>query len=285
MQPVLIETLTKTFQIAVIVIPLLFLVEYFNHHYGDRLVTFFETRKKHMPLWAALLAMLPGCNAAVAIGLLYLKGFISMGALVTAMIATSDEAIYVFIPERFNFLPLFVAKFLLAIIAGYLVDFVTSKRKTKLTDDATEPEFCCHVHEHTHSTREMFIHSLRHSLKIVFFVFAALFTFNYLKDLYGFEALSRSFLVNNNFSPIFAGIIGLIPGCGTSVVLATLYTQGVLSFGAALAGLSVASGDVILVLLGSKMGFRKIARILIYVFLVSVLAGYIVRYASIINFQ
>jgi hypothetical protein len=92
---VFIETLERTFFIAIVVLPLLLIVEWANHKYGEKLIEFFEKRKRFMPFWASVLAVLPGCNVAAAVALLYTKGLVSMGTLISAMIATSDEAIYV----------------------------------------------------------------------------------------------------------------------------------------------------------------------------------------------
>ncbi len=166
----------------------------------------------------------------------------------------------------------------MAILAGFLADYVTGRRKVKLDPDGHDPEFCCQTHEHGTTSRGMLLHSLKHSLKIVFFVFIVLFGFNYLKDAYGFETISRELLLRSDYAPLVAAFIGLIPGCGTSVVLATLYSQGLIGISAAFAGLSVASGDVILVLLGSKMARGKILRLMTYVLIVSALAGYLALY-------
>ena len=44
------------------------------------------------------------------------------------------------------------------------------------------------------------------------------------------------------FSPLFAVLIGLIPNCASSVLLAELYVENALPFGALLAGLAVNAG-------------------------------------------
>jgi hypothetical protein len=274
---VFVETFTRVFWISIVVIPLLLLVEWLNHKYGDKLITFFEKRERFMPFWAGLLAMLPGCNVAAAIALLYAKGLVSMGALIAAMIATSDEALYVFIPQKFNFLPLFGAKLILAVLVGFLIDYFTKKISLALKTKGFKVGYCCSIHEHVHNTKEMIIHVLRHGSKIIFFIFIVLFSFNLLKDLYGFEAIANSVLLSKTLQPAIAGLVGLLPGCGTSVVIATLYTQGILSFGGALAGLAVASGDTLLVLLANKVPRRELLYIVAIVLSSGVLTGYAIN--------
>lgn len=277
---ILYETLVRTFWIAIVVLPLLLIVEWANHEYGDKLIGFFEKRKKFMPIWAGILAMLPGCNVAAAVALLYAKRLVSMGALIAAMIATSDEAIYAFIPQRFNFLPLFGVKLILAIVTGLLVDLFVQRAAKRNKLEGFKVGYCCSIHEHVHSFRDMLFHVLRHGTKIIFFIFIVLFGFNVIKDIYGFDRLAGSLLLKGSFQPAIAGLLGLIPGCGTSVVLATLYTKGILSFGGAVAGLSVASGDTILVLLANKISKKEIFLIISIVLLAGVSAGYAINYLS-----
>jgi len=278
---ILFETLIRTFWIAIVILPLLLIVEWANHKYGEKLIDFFERRKKFMPLWAALLAVLPGCNVAAAVALLYAKKLVSMGALVAAMIATSDEAIYAFIPQRFNFLPLFGVKLILAIITGFMVDLFVNKVVRKNKGGGFKVGYCCSIHEHVHSFREMVIHVLKHGVKIIFFIFIVLFSFNLVKDIYGFDRIAGSILLGRGLQPAMAAFIGLIPGCGTSVVLATLYTQGILTFGGAVSGLAVASGDTLLVLMSNKVPKKEIYTIVSIVLLVGIMAGYAINYLKI----
>jgi hypothetical protein len=274
---IILETLYRTLGIAAVIIPLLLLVEWLNHKYGDNLIHFFEKRKKFMPFWASLLAVLPGCNVAAAIALLYAKGLVSIGTLISAMIATSDEAIYVFIPQKFNFLPLFGAKLFLAILAGFLIDIFGKKVAQKLKIGKFKVGYCCSIHEHVHSTKEMLLHVAKHGVKIIFFIFIVLFGFNFIKDYYGINAIAEGLIGGNNYEPVIAGLFGLIPGCGTSVVLATLYSQGLLSLSGALAGLSVASGDTLLVLLANRVSKKEILIIVSLLLLFGIGAGFLLN--------
>lgn len=276
------EALVRVFGIGIVVVPLLVLVEYFNHRYGNRLLEFFEKRRRAMPFWATVLGMLPGCNIAAATAVLYAKKYVSMGALIAAMIATSDEAIYVFIPQKFNFLPLFGAKFLLAIAVGFAVDLIThrvcrGKHTPGVMLGDSKIGACCSIHEHKESFKGKIEHALRHGVKIILFVFIVLFGFNLIKDIYGLDTIASSVLATGKFQPALAGFFGLIPGCGTSVVLATLYTQKILTFAGALAGLSVASGDTLVVLLANKTSKKEITKIIAIVFGVSIVAAYLVQ--------
>ena len=278
---VFLETLTRVLYIALLVIVLLFVVEWSNHKYGDRLIVFLERRKKYIPFWSALLALLPGCNVAAAVALLYAKRLVSAGTLIAAMIATSDEAMYVFIPAGFNFFPLYVAKFSLAVTTGMLVDLYSRPVLAAFKLELFPVEYCCSIHHHFHDLRGMTRHVLIHGAKITAIVFVVLFAFNFIKDFYRFDAISQAISATGILQPFFAGLIGLVPGCGTSVVVATLFTQGLISFYAAFAGLSIAAGDAVLVLYANNVSTRKIVALLTVIFTVVLSAAYILLFLNI----
>ena len=281
LRDVLLETLTRVFYIALLVIVLLFVVEWANHKYGDRLIVFFERRKKFIPFWSALLALLPGCNVAAAVALLYAKRLVSTGTLIAAMIATSDEAIYVFIPAGFNFIPLYIAKFSLAVATGMFVDVFSQPIAAALKVKLVPVEYCCSIHNHFHDLGGMAKHVFIHGAKITGIVFVVLFAFNFVKDFYRFESISKTIASTGILQPFFVGILGLVPGCGTSVVVATLFTQGLISFCAAFSGLSIAAGDAVLVLFANKVPSREIILILSLIFTVVVSASYMLLFLKI----
>lgn len=64
----------------------------------------------------------------------------------------------------------------------------------------------------------------------------------------GEDALAQLLGDNPNFSVFATALVGLIPNCAASVVIAQLYVEGVLGAGAMLAGLLVSAGVGLLVL-------------------------------------
>lgn len=64
----------------------------------------------------------------------------------------------------------------------------------------------------------------------------------------GEDALAQFLGDNPNFSVFATALVGLIPNCAASVVIAQLYVEGVLGAGAMLAGLLVSAGVGLLVL-------------------------------------
>ena len=74
-------------------------------------------------------------------------------------------------------------------------------------------------------------------------------------------------------SNVLAGIIGLIPNCAASVVISTLYLDGLISAGAMLSGLLVGAGVGLLVLFRVNDKLKNSIFILVSLFLAGTLFG------------
>ncbi len=73
---------------------------------------------------------------------------------------------------------------------------------------------------------------------------------------------------------VFASaLVGLIPNCAASVVVTQLYLEGVLPFGAMLAGTLVGAGAGFLVLFRTNRSARENAVILLALYLVGAACG------------
>ncbi|MFA5196958.1 MAG: putative manganese transporter [Patescibacteria group bacterium] len=272
------ETILSTFRIAIIIIPLLFFFEWLNHRYGEKIEAIIKRSKYFMPLVGATFGLLPGCNVAVITAIFYTQGVASLGTLIAALIATSDEAIFVFIPLGFNFIPLLIAKFILALIAGYSIDFFFHPKFFKNSlEKTTEIDFCCAEHPHNKEIAQMFKHTLKHGARIVLIVFLVLLSLNYIQDRVSVASYAHLFTNYGYFQPSIIGLIGLIPGCGTSVGIATLYTKEVITFGAAVAGLSTASGEALIVLYGQGLTKKRVIKIAAILFTFSVIWGTLIQ--------
>ena len=84
------------------------------------------------PLVGVGISLLPQCGFSVVATDLYHKRHITLGTLIGVYLATSDEALPVFLsyPEKaFHVLPLLAAKLLLGIFFAYLIDLVFFKRR------------------------------------------------------------------------------------------------------------------------------------------------------------
>ncbi|MBU1936457.1 arsenic efflux protein [bacterium] len=128
--------LIEVFQDAVMITSFVFLmmlvIEYVNVLTAGKWRQSLARRKLGQYLVGALLGVLPGCLGAFTVVSLYAHGIVTIGALVTTMIATSgDEAFVMFALFPGKALLLTAILFVLGIVVGWIVDKLLHKRTTR----------------------------------------------------------------------------------------------------------------------------------------------------------
>lgn len=130
------ELVRHALMITGFVFLMMLLIEYINVLTKGKWQSILKTSRWGNYFLAALLGIMPGCLGAFAVVSLYAHRFVSLGALVAAMIATSGDEAFVMLsmfPSKAAILFLFL--FIIAILAGYLTDLFF-KRQDKLLDEA-----------------------------------------------------------------------------------------------------------------------------------------------------
>lgn len=136
-------------------------------------------------------------------------------------------------------------------------------------------------HDHEHCTHEhgsgsIVLSAVKHTLQIAAFVLVITLILNVCLELIGDDALA-SFVASNKVLSVFASaLVGLIPNCAASVLIADLYVEGILGVGAMLAGLLPAAGVGLLVLLRTNRNARENIAIIVLVFAIGVVCGLLV---------
>ncbi|MFH1799741.1 MAG: putative manganese transporter [Candidatus Omnitrophota bacterium] len=237
------------------------------------------------PLLGALFGCIPQCGFSVIAATLYARRCISLGTLLAVFISTSDEAAPVILAQHDKaplVLWLLLVKVILATIAGYTIDLIF-KRDTSQEPHAAHPPVIpegghrhCSCHAHGGEIprwKTFFLFPLKHTLKILFFIFAVSLAIGFLVSRSGEAGLERVFFAGSFFQPLFAVLVGLIPNCAASVAITEVYLKGGISFGSAIAGLSASGGLGMLVLLKENKDRRENALIIGLLILVSLTAG------------
>lgn len=96
-----------------------------------------KLKGKFAPLVGASVGLLPQCGFCIVATDLYQKRHITIGTLVGVYIATSDEALPIFLahPEKaLHILPLLALKFLIGVMFGYLLDALYVKGKKEVVE-------------------------------------------------------------------------------------------------------------------------------------------------------
>ncbi len=272
---------------SVRMVPFLFLiyglVACLERKFGGIINTKLKKAANAGPAMGAVFGCLPQCGFSVLASALYVKRVITPGTLLAVYLATSDEAIPVILaqPDKAGFvLPLLLTKLVVALLGGYGVDLLLRNRKPSavvLTEGLHNAGCCNHQIAGKISKRELFIHPLIHTAKIFVFVFIATLGLNLLIFAVGEENLGKALLQHTAFQPFLAALVGLIPNCAASVVIAEVFLKGGLSYGAMISGLCCSAGLGLLVLLKENRDTKDTLRIIFLLVAISTLTGLIIQ--------
>lgn len=277
----MLELLEDVLHDAIPMLPFLYitylLMEYLEHKGNAHFTRILENTRKLGPILGAILGVIPQCGFSVLAVGLYLNGTITVGTLLAVFISTSDEAIPILVsqPKEFNTLiGVIVVKLIVAIIVGYLVDTMVRHHQLKQNHPIKNIHADCEKEEEEHG---IFYIAFIHTMKIFVFVFVINFILSYIMDAIGQDTL-RMFLANGSIiQPAFAAIAGFIPNCATSVILAQLYLDQVISFGSLTAGLITSAGLGLLVMLKMYDNKKDIIRIMLILFMSAVVTGILLQ--------
>lgn len=277
-------------------------IEIVEYKFGSLIRKRVQKAGKAGPFFGALAGIFPQCGFSVVTAALYTQRLVTIGTFLAVLISTSDEAIPVILsqPDKIHLIwPLLITKFIIALFAGYVVDaaFRKSNKKTLEHIDnfskgvneeghdhqcvIEEPACCGHCtssEAKKFNYHEIIWHPVKHTVKILFFIFLTTLAINLLLFYVGEDKLSLLLLNNTFWQPIIAALVGLIPNCAASIAITELYLEGAISYGSVIAGLSASGGLGILVLFKEDKNKKEVFKVIGLLFLVSVIAGLIIEY-------
>ncbi len=254
------------------------LIEFIEHRHAEKFAAWLSKFGKAGAAVGALLGIVPQCGFSVVAANLYSNRIITAGTMLAVFISTSDEAIPVLLSNPGNagkILPLIGAKLVLAIVAGFMVDRFGLFNITKEEIEAVEEE---HSHCHIEGHNGLLKSTVLHTLSTFAFIFVVMFVMELCIDTIGEEAFASFIASESFFQPFVAGIVGLIPNCASSIIIAQLYAEGAITFGAAFAGLSVGAGTGLLVLFRNDVDKIECLRLTGFLFIVSVAVGTVLQF-------
>jgi hypothetical protein len=269
-------------------IPLLLIIyigiEFLEYYYGQTMREKVGRAGKAGPTLGALFGCIPQCGFSVITTALYTKRIISVGTLLAVYLSTSDEAIPIILanPKKVSLiLPLLLTKVIIAIIAGYSIDFLFNRSNYSINGteqsvtSETEVKGCCghNCAEKKIPYKELIWHPLVHTLKVFIFIFVVSLLLNLIIARIGVDNLGQAFFAHRIWQPMIAGLVGLIPNCAASVAITELFLKGGLSFGSTISGLSASAGLGILVLFKENRDIKDSFRIIGLLYGISVAVG------------
>ena len=270
-------------------IPFLFVtylaMEWLEHKAGDKAEEAVRRAGAAGPVVGALVGIVPQCGFSAAAATLWAGRVITLGTLFAVFLSTSDEMLPIFLAEQvapMTILKIMGVKLMIGMVMGFVVDAAVrlarrDREKLRIhelcerdhchcNDDCEaceqQPELAYDFehdeeHEHHHEGGSILRSALKHTVQVTVFIFIITLVLDGALELVGEDALAAFLGSNPVLSVLGSALVGLIPNCAASVVIAQLYVEGALGAGAMMAGLLVSAGMGLLVLFRTNRGLRQ----------------------------
>lgn len=247
-------------------------MEYLEHRASDKMRRGLSRFGRLGPLGGAVLGVVPQCGFSVAAANCYAGRILTPGTLLAVFLSTSDQALVILLmhPDMLGYiLPMIGIKVLSAVVFGFLLDAVLLRGKGQAEaagfDDLCTDCDCGH--------NGIFRAALHHTGGIFFFILAVNVALGFGMELLGAERISTFLLNGSVLQPFLTALIGLIPNCAVSVLLAELFAAGSLRFGALLSGLCAGAGVGLVVLFRMNRRLKENLLFLTALYAASVATG------------
>lgn len=285
--PVIQDTLLDTLKLLPFLFITYLIMEYIEHRTSEKSRLLMKNSGKWGPALGGILGVLPQCGFSTAASNLYAGRVITLGTLLAVFLSTSDEMLPVLISEQAPvgmILKILALKALIGIFAGFLTDLFCRRRKGADREELRIEHMC--DHQHCHCGEGNFLSSaLSHTLQVFVFILAISFLLNLLIAFAGEDKLEALLTGREILGTLFAGLIGLIPNCASSVLLTRLYLSGMLGAGSMLAGLLAGSGVGLLVLYKVNDNLKENIRITLLLYFLGVVCGIGIEWAGLFQAQ
>lgn len=139
-----------------------------------------------------------------------------------------------------------------------------------------------HGHDHSRGWRGILKSALVHTVQVAVFIFLVTIVLNGVLEVVGEDVLAGFLGANPALSVFASALVGLIPNCAASVVIAQLYVEGVLGAGAMLAGLLVSAGVGLLILVRANRHWKQNVAIIVGLYATGVFWGLLANALGII---
>lgn len=252
---------------------------------ADRVVAAVQKAGKAGPVVGGLLGAVPQCGFSAVAATLWSGRLVTVGTLIAVILSTGDELLPVFLAEG---APLdllgriLLTKALIGVGVGLLVDAVLHRTHCdgdghEHVHELCEREHCgCSSHDHSEDGNVwagVVRSATKHTLQVTAFIFLVTLVIGGLVETVGEDTLGAFMAGNPMLSVFSSALVGLIPNCAASVVIAELYLDGTLGSAALLAGLLVAAGVGYLVLFRTNANVRQNLAVVAFLYVVGVAAG------------
>lgn len=282
------EILEDTILDTIKLIPFLFItyliMEYIENKTSNKTKETIKKSGRFGPLIGGIVGIFPQCGFSVSATNLYAARVISMGTLIAVYLSTSDEMLPIFMSkfletdflETSLIVKILLVKLFVAIICGFIVDFIFRAINKENNSEEEIKNICEHEHCHCHE-EGVLKSSIKHTLNITIYILITTLIINIVIHLIGEETIEE-FLTNNLIlGPIISSLIGLIPNCAASVIITNLYVEKVINGACLISGLLTGAGVGLIVLFRVNKNIKENLKIMSIVYFVGVIAGIVLQ--------
>ena len=279
MKEIIMDTLIDGIKLIPFLFVAFLIIELIEHKISNKNKHLISKTGKLGPLFGSLLGIFPQCGFSVLTTNLYVTRIVSLGTLISVYLSTSDEMLPILLSQNVDIMviiKILLIKVIIGITSGFIIDFILRKKEQK---EITNYDIChdenCHCKDH------LLLSVIKHTLNITLFLMITTFLLNLLIEYTGIFN-TNNIITNNIFSVFITSLIGLIPSCGASVMITTLYLKEIISFGALISGLLTGSGVALLVLFKSNKKISENIIILLLVYFIGSISGLIIELVDLI---
>ena len=310
------HVLEHSFVETIYLVPFLFLaylaMEWLEHKTGERTQKAIARAGAAGPVVGSVLGVVPQCGFSAVAATLYAGRVITLGTLFAVFLSTSDEMLPIFLAEAVpaeTILSIMGTKLVIGMIMGFIVDLVLrlarrDKQGLRIHELCEQDNCGCnddcatcgqaperayehhddveHTHVHGSGWKGILKSATKHTLQVMVFIFLIVLVLNAVIEGVGEDALASFVEANPNCSVIASALVGLIPNCAPSVIIAQLYVEGMLGAGAMLSGLLVSAGVGLLVLVRANRHWKQNLAIIAVLYAIGVAWGLIVNALGIV---
>ena len=252
MLDVMLDVVLDTLKILPFLFAAYLVMEYLEQKMSDRAAHLLAQTDQLGPMLGAAVGIVPQCGFSATAAGFYAGGLISAGTLLAVFLSTSDEMLPVLLASAVPVRTIFRIlgwKVVIAVATGFLADRIFRRKKAREEDRVRIHELCHEAGCNCGSTGGILRPALTHTAKTIWFIFLFSLLAGMLFHFVGEDTIAQILAGSPILSVVLSAIIGLIPNCAASVLITSLYVDGVLPGGAMMAGLLVSAGVGLLVLI------------------------------------
>lgn len=273
MKEIILDTLLDALKLLPFLFLAFFIIEFIEHRLTKKSKNIITKTQKLGPIIGSILGSFPQCGFSVMATNLYTTRIITLGTLIAVYLSTSDEMLPILLSEKVDIkiiVHIILIKIALGMLYGLAIDFFFRQKENKEKYTICEEEHC-------HCENGIILSSIKHTLNTVLFIILTSFIINVLFVYIGEDYLSKILLKDSIISPFITCLIGLIPNCGSSIILTELYLNSAISFSSFISGLLTGSGTALLILIKSNKNMKENIMIIALIYLLGAFSGVIIN--------